>query len=124
MKNETLLSDLRQFTGSEMFYRHSLSRKYIYTQGVKYLAEKAGAYWLIDHIALGRPASLEREDFQVCKLLVNDDTHTAILTTEDGNDNILSTTRIDYTDFPLLEIELWIERNEAGGFTILLPSEH
>ena len=121
---KTLLSDLRWFTGSETFYRHSLSRKYIYTQGVKYLADKAGAYWLIDQIALGRPASLEKEDFQVCKLLVNSGTHTATLTTEDGNDNILSTTRIDYTDFPLPEIELWVECNEVGGFTILLPSEH
>jgi len=43
--------DLLQFTGDYIRYSHPLNRKIIYTPGVRYLAEKAGAHWLIDAIA-------------------------------------------------------------------------
>ena len=39
---------LAQFTGSERFYRHALVRDVIYTEGVRYVADTVGAYWLID----------------------------------------------------------------------------
>ena len=42
-------SDLSQFIGTENYYRHWTGHG-VYTDGVKYLAEKAGAYWLIDAI--------------------------------------------------------------------------
>jgi hypothetical protein len=43
---------LRQFTGTENWYRHGLVRSVLYTDGAKYVAESAGAYWLLDEIAL------------------------------------------------------------------------
>ena len=43
--------DLRHFTGGVTRYRHGLNRRVIYTEGVQFLAEKAGAYGLIDVIA-------------------------------------------------------------------------
>lgn len=43
-------TDLARFKGSESFYPQGLSRL-VYTEGVKYLADNAGAYWLIDLIA-------------------------------------------------------------------------
>ena len=39
---------LAQFTGSQNFYRHSLVREVLYTEGVEYVADAAGAHWLLD----------------------------------------------------------------------------
>jgi hypothetical protein len=47
-------ADLRQFTGSEYWYRHALVRHILFTDGAKYLADEAGAYWLLDEIALAQ----------------------------------------------------------------------
>lgn len=115
----SLANDLRQFTSTDHYYRHTLSgRSFIYTDGVKYLAETAGAYWLIDKIVFGQPETeLECDGFQSWKLKVTGST--AVLTCDDGNENIVHTEEITFTDFPLPEIELWVE-----GSTILLPSEH
>ena len=41
---------LAQFTGSTHFYRHGLVREVLYTEGVEYVAETAGAYWLLDGV--------------------------------------------------------------------------
>ena len=43
---------LAQFTGSQHFYRHGLVREVLYTEGVEYVVDNAGAYWLLDAIAL------------------------------------------------------------------------
>ena len=41
--------DLAQFIGTSQYYRHNLGL--LYTDGVKYVADRGGAYWLIDAIA-------------------------------------------------------------------------
>jgi hypothetical protein len=46
--------ELRQFTGSEHWYRHGLVRTVVFTDGAKYVADHAGAYWLLDTIALSQ----------------------------------------------------------------------
>ena len=43
---------LAQFTGSQNFYRYGLVREVLYTEGVEYVVDNAGAYWLLDAIAL------------------------------------------------------------------------
>jgi uncharacterized protein DUF6876 len=48
-------TDLAQFTGAEQWYRHSINRKVLYTDGAQYVAEHGGAYWLLDEIALIQP---------------------------------------------------------------------
>ena len=111
---------LRQFTGTEKWYRHGLARKVLFTDGAKYVADEAGAYWLLDEIAFSQ--SLKRvaaEEFQLWKLKVNLNDHTARLVCEDGNGNAVLRKRIPYTDFPLEEIELYFTNN-----VILLPSEN
>ena len=109
---------LRQFTGSENWYRHPFNRKVLFTDGAKHVADAGQAYWLIDEIALAQlQKTIAAEEFQVWKLKVNDDC-TATLTCEDGNDNIVFTKPIEFTDFPVKEITLWFENN-----TIYLPSE-
>jgi hypothetical protein len=113
-------SDLRQFTGSEHWYRHGINRKVIYTDGAKYLADTGNAYWLLDEIAIVQrcEARAAIEEFQVWRLTVNRD-RSALLTADDGNDNIIYREEIAYTDFPLNDITLYYQNN-----TILLPSEY
>jgi hypothetical protein len=113
-------ADLRQFIGSETWYRHGLVRPILYTEGAQYVAEQGGAYWLLDEIALAQKASPEvaGKPFQLWTLAVHED-RTALLTCEDGNCNPVFRKQIEYTDFPLDSIQLYFTNN-----TILLPSEY
>ena len=107
--NDTLRpEDLQQFTGTEVWYRHPMYRAYLYTEGVQYVAEKGGAYWLIDDIIIYHNTikDLQGEPFCVWKLRLNE-RGGASLTCEDGNRNHLFSTEITFTDFPLRSIELW-----------------
>lgn len=111
---------LRQFTGSERFYRHAFVHRIVFSEGAKYLADEAGAYWLLNAIAFAQQdtPAVEAEEFQVWTLAVHAD-HSATLTCEDGNYNRVSTKEVPVTDFPLDGITLWFANN-----TIYLPSEH
>ena len=113
-------SDLCQFTGSENWYRHGINRKVTFTDGAKYVADNAGAYWLLDEIAIVQPyeKAVASEEFQVWRLKVRAD-HTATLTCEDGNGHVVFTKEIPFTDFPCDEISLWFANN-----VIFLPSEY
>jgi hypothetical protein len=120
--SETRLSeaDLRHFTGSENWYRHGLNCDVLFTDGVKYVADQGGAYWLLDEIVLAQRGqkAVAAEEFQVWALAVKAD-RTATLTCEDGNGKTVFSKRIGFTDFPAERITLWFENN-----TIYLPSEH
>jgi hypothetical protein len=113
-------AELSRFTGSEHWYRHGLVRSIVFTDGAKYIADQAGAYWLLDEIALAQrfDKKVGAQEFQVWKLAVNAD-DTAVLTCEDGNGNTVFSKAIEFTDFPRDGVELWFENN-----TIYLPSEH
>ena len=112
--------DLLQFSGSENWYRHSLNRKVLYTDGAQYLAEQGGAYWLLDSIAIAQAhvKAVKAEEFQVWTLKVNSDS-TALLTCDDGNNRIVYKQSIPFTDFPLPEIKLYFTDN-----VIMLTSEY
>ena len=113
-------ADLRQFTGTEQWYRHGIVRDVLFTDGAKYVADQAGAYWLLDEIAFAQRGDkrVGCEEFQFWKLKVNPD-HTATLTCEDGNGKAVYQKAIEYTDFPSPEIALHLTNK-----TILLPSEY
>jgi hypothetical protein len=121
MSKKITAADLRQFTGTSEWFRHSLMRNILYTEGVQFVAESASAYWLIDKIAtLQLEPKIAAEEFQVWRLVVTGTE--AVLTADDGNGiagKTLHTERLTFTDFPLAEIEMWVEGN-----VILLPSEH
>ena len=110
--------DLAQFTGTETWWRHPLT-KTVYTDGVRYVAENAGAYWLIDAIAFSQhEPAVRAEDFQCWKLTLAED-RSATLTCENGNDKAVYKQEIGFTDFPLKSFEMWYASN-----TLYLPSEH
>jgi hypothetical protein len=113
------LPDLAHFTGSESVYRHALARNIVYTEGAQYVAKNAGAYWLLDEVALNQAVpAIKRQEFQVWKLKVEAGCK-ATLTVEDGNYHVVWTKAIEFTDFPLPEFTFWYTNN-----TILLPSEY
>jgi len=119
MKSETLniedfKNDLKHFTGSENFYKSSLGL--IYTDGIQHVAETVGAYWLIDLVGSVQ-YKLKSEPFQSWDLKVKDSKGVIVCT--DGNDNVLYTQEIPFTDFPLEEIQLFAVDN-----TLMLTSEY
>ena len=67
MKNQLTTDEFAQFTGTEQRYRHAINRNVLFTDGAKYVAERAAAYWLLDEIALVQPRNerLCAEAFQV-----------------------------------------------------------
>lgn len=111
---------LNQFTGSEHWFRHSLIRNVLYTDGVQYVAEAAGAYWLVDEIAFAQSVpAIAAEEFQHWKLAVDTARSNAVLTCDDGDGRIVFRKEIAFTDFPLDEIRFFYTDN-----TILLPTEY
>lgn len=110
--------DLAQFTGTGVWYRHSIVRGVLYTEGVQYMAEVGGAYWLIDEIAFSqRMPKVKAEPFQLWTLTVSE--QSAVLSCSDGNASTIYQKKIAYTDFPLPKIMLYYTDN-----VILLPSEY
>lgn len=114
-----LKNELKQFTGSEVFFRNPLFSRFVFTEGVQYLAERAGAYWLIDYVfSYQHDEQIKVQPFQVWIVRVRDD-RSADIMVEDGNKNQVRQFRLEYTDFPLKEFTLWF----IDG-TLLLPSEY
>ena len=109
---------LGSHNGSENFYCHKPSLM-LYTDGVKELAEKAGAYWLIDLIIshqCHRDINLER--FQVWDLKRVQDNVFTILAT-DGNHNKVISQEIPFSDFPYDLATIWL----VDG-CMMLPCEY
>lgn len=120
MKNQNLKIDLLQFTGTENYYRY---QNLLLTDGVYYLAHEGECFWLMDAIFshLVTNSSLARQEFIALNLKVQNSK--AKLVFEDGNDGILASQNIPYTDFPLEKIKLFLVR-EASQFVVMLPSEY
>ncbi|MCT7989022.1 DUF6876 family protein [Laspinema olomoucense] len=103
-------SELRQFIGTTAYHRHWLGA-FVLTDGVQYLAEKGEAHWLIDAIASYQPDARVKEDpmlqdFQVWELAVEN--NSAVLTLLRDTDDPVLTQEIEYTDFPLSHIKLYL----------------
>lgn len=110
---------LTQFTGTEHYYR--IHPQIVLTDGAKFLADEAGAYWLMDAIASYLRFFQPKECFACCALKVN--SIGAELLIDDGNGNILAKQEIEYTDFPLPEIKLYGIWSD-GFWVIMLTSEY
>ena len=127
-------SELAQFTGTECYHRWSpLFPRMVLTDGAKFVADnggKHGAYWLADAIASHQPRALKNErlrEIQFWKLTVKEKNgrKSAILTCRvDSGEEPAITQRIDYTDFDLPEIDLWVGPVDENRFVLLLPSEY
>ena len=116
-----LEADLLNFNGSESFHRHLGGM--LNTEGVQYLAEHANCYWLLDLVAAHSKHDNWRavEEFVLVKLAVKN--NTGIVVFDNGNGEILGEQKIEYTDFPLAEIKLYLCWN-GSDYTFMLPSEY
>lgn len=112
---------LMDFCGTEVWYKHPIFKKYTYTEGVQYVAEQGGAYWLLEKIFACQMcvAKLAHQPFVVWELKKNKLEEGAILTCTDGNENYLYHENIIVTDFPLDEIKFYLTDD-----VLLLPSEY
>jgi hypothetical protein len=114
-----LEANLAQFTGSEHLFRYQRSELF-YTDGVQYVTETAGAYWLLDCVFSHQLTKKVRiEPFQIWILKVDLAKSSAVLECyHDLPGRLLARQVIEYTDFPLKEIKLYFENS-----TLCLPSE-
>jgi hypothetical protein len=115
---QNLQSELSQFIGTEKYYR--ITQRHLLTDGTKYLAEQAKSFWLMDAIASYLTPSYD-DHFAVARLVV--DGSSAVLSLDDGNDNVFATQAIEYTDFPLSEIKLYCSF-DGNHWVIMLTSEY
>jgi hypothetical protein len=127
-------SQLDQFTGTEGYTRWSpLFRRMVLTDGAKFVADNGGAhgaYWLVDAIASHQRKVLKDErlrdiQFWTLEVTEKDGRRSAVLTCRaDSGEKPAVVQRIEYTDFDLPKIDLWVEPLDENTFCILLPSEH
>lgn len=116
-----LESELNQFTGTEGYHRFSsVFPKVVLTDGALYLAKHAEAFWLMDVIASHLP-SVKDDTFAVATLVKREKDW--LFTLEDGNDNIHASQVIEYSDFPLDKITLYVGKQD-DLWVIMLTSEY
>jgi hypothetical protein len=119
-----LESSLAQFSGTECHHKLALA-PLKFTDGMAYLCQNAGggAFWLASVIASYQHKLRKTErlrEFQHWTLTTDLEKHTAVIQCrEDSGEPPVVTQNIEYTDFPLASIEIWVE-----GDVCLLPSEH
>lgn len=116
---EQITAVLKQFIGSGIIYQHCLSIKF--TEGVKYLADAAEAYWLIDGIASHQIkrflSNTKLQYFQIWHLLAKEKSGTLICEWDTGKEVIRQ--EIEYTDFPIASIKLYLVSK-----VLMLPNEY
>ena len=119
--------NLNQFTGSASFTKYGMFTKDVASEGVMYLAEEMGAYWLLDSLTACLMEVKSKEDFIVFKLTPIHSSGMQI-TLEDGNENTVYSHEVEFTDFNFSKVpadfSIWAARNEIGSYTLYLPSEH
>ena len=132
-----LLHELEQFTGGDTRCWSHQFRHDLLSEGAEYLAEKAGAYWLMDLIASHQGKRiLQVNDFQVWQVELLADGGCMVTCWDDtpGKSKQLVAQKVPYTDFPDLSrtskefghehFQIWAQRNHLGGVTVLMPSEY
>jgi hypothetical protein len=143
-KEKKILSaeDLSQFIGTTQYWKLSPLYPFLCTDGVHFLAEQGGAFWLLDAIAAWQIEPRVKDDrslkdIQFWKLIVNDRQSAKLICERDKGD-IAITQRIVWTDFPLPEIKLYLcnmwcfwEHVQTGDSrsihdyaVLMLPSEY
>ena len=117
---EEIMQIIHHSTGTECYHKFSPFSGYpVITDGVKALADAAGCYWLCDVIGSWQSKSSKLDaNFQVWKLLVNEDKTAVIRGYNNGEARVVSQ-KIPYTDFPLAELKLFLVDD-----VLMLPSEY
>ena len=117
-RRQSIEAALAAHCGSLERTRH-WTRRLIYTPGIADMAELCGAYWLIDLIGSHQiDQKVAAEEFQLWTLNVEAN-QTGFARATDGNDKLIASQQIEFTDFPLDEIKLYLVQG-----TLMLPGEY
>jgi len=111
--------DTSDFCGTEGYTR--IFPKVLITDGAKSVAEELKCYWALTDAGIYANMELKNEEFLVIKLEV-DDNSKAILTIDDGNNNILHEQSYATTDCAK-SFKLYGCRQE-DGLVIMVPEEY
>lgn len=129
MTPEEIEYELAHCTGTTCYRRFGITRA-VATDGAIRMAELCGAYWLLDAIASHIPNAKKLcgpFDMQFWKFTVNMADRNGILSVSDGNCEFREVQKIEYTDFPLSEIQIRVGFEEVEGGALIpilcLPSE-
>lgn len=125
-----LAVQLKQYTGTEQYFRHGLNRRLVWTDGVQHFADKAGAFWFLDVVAIGthgRPGivpAVQRDPggFAVVILHVKND-HALVEAYDDIPGRCLYSESIGWTDCPEGEWKFYLV-DDVEYVTMMLPSEY
>jgi hypothetical protein len=116
MKNAN--DTLREFTGTSQWYRHRMTG-YLFTDGIKAMADKYSCYWLIDLVMSHQlDPVVKAESFQTWKLERLIDSRFEAFAT-DGNKRQIARQEIAYSDFEADRVTMYF----CDGI-LLLPSEY
>jgi hypothetical protein len=131
-----LLSQLDDFHGTETWHRHYLNRRLLHTDGVQFFAEKAGAFWFIDAMAVGVngkkgpvPSAVPNKSYFGVVLLTSKNESATIEVRSDYDENdktcgkSLYRAKISFTDCPEGVWKFYLV--DDGEHTVLMvPSEY
>jgi hypothetical protein len=105
----------------------------VHTDGVALMEKLCRAGWLVDAIASYQPKCRKDsmlQHMQFWTLTVDREAKTAVLTCERDTNDVAITQDIEYTDFPLSKIKIWVElgmanfgRGSEAAMVAMLPSE-
>ncbi len=126
-----LADQLPGHTGSLQYWKNPF-HPFRYTDGVKFLAEMAECYWLLDAIASWQISPKVRGDKMLGEIqfwtLEVKENHSAKLMCERDKNDVAVTQKIGYTDFPLPKIKLYLQAmsfyKPGVGGVLMLPSEY
>ena len=123
MTKDQLLDELRNFYGTEAYYRTNPGL--LATDGVKFLADNAHCYWLLDMVWSYLPVLRKSHDtFFVVRYAGTPGESGLFSITDDIPANqTYATQTVEYTDFPLDEIVLYLSATEEE-FVLMLRSEY
>jgi hypothetical protein len=122
MKTKEQIEDgLAGFYGTEQYHNHF--GRLLMTDGVQWLATNAEAYWLMDIVASILHLPKIRKNSFISIKLVKNKNGSALFTADDGNDNVLYDQDIEYTDFPLDKVTMFMVDVEKFK-VLMLPSEY
>ena len=106
--------------GTEKYYKHFGGL--LYTDGVKEMCEKLGAYWFIDIVASYIPKYREKDTFGVARFHVDLEDSSGVFFIDNGNNKVYRTQEVEYTD---LEINLKVYIQDNGKYWVAcMPEEY
>jgi hypothetical protein len=123
MNEANIRYELKQFHGTSMYHKHLFPGKspIILTDGCKYVRDECNAFWLFDAILSYQCEKiLKGVNFQIWELKrLKKDLSWLLTCREDSDKKPIITQEIEFSDFPLDSIKIWVIDKVA-----ILPSEY